>query len=94
MPYRLWLEDIVIILSVLSNLFTTSSQNGIILSQSEKVIASRGKLNYLTLANDSTPLNRAFFVRDIRTPKEFADFVLFNLKILFLLIKSTNLSQW
>lgn len=48
---------------------------GIILSQSEKVIASRGKLNYLTLANDSTPLNRAFFVRDIRTPKEFADFV-------------------
>ncbi len=48
---------------------------GIIFSQSEKVIASRGKLNYLTLANDSTPLNRAFFVRDIRTPKEFADFV-------------------
>ncbi|WP_118861000.1 host cell division inhibitor Icd-like protein [Haemophilus haemolyticus] len=75
MPYRLWLEDILIILPVLSNLFTTSSQNGIILSQSEKVIASRGKLNYLTLANDSTPLNRAFFVRDIRTPKEFADFV-------------------
>lgn len=46
--------------------------------QSEKVIASRGKLNYLLLANDSTPLNRAFFVRDIRTPKEYADFV-FNL---------------
>ena len=47
---------------------------GIIFSQSEKVIASRGKLN-LYKANDSTPLNRAFFVRDIRTPKEFADFV-------------------
>ena len=76
MPYRLWLEDILIILPVLSNLFTTSSQNGIISSQSEKVIASRGKLNYLTLANDSTPLNRAFFVRNIRTPKEYADFVL------------------
>ncbi|WP_256867604.1 host cell division inhibitor Icd-like protein, partial [Haemophilus quentini] len=45
-------------------------------SQSEKVIASRGKLNYLPEANDSTPLNRAFFVRNIRTPKEFADFVL------------------
>ena len=75
MPYRLWLADILIILPVLSNLFTTSSQNGIISPQSEKVIASRGKLNYLTLANDSTPLNRAFFVRDIRTPKEFADFV-------------------
>lgn len=42
--------------------------------------ASRGKLN-LYLANDSTPLNRAFFVRNIRTPQEFADFVLFNLKI-------------
>ena len=41
---------------------------------------SRGKLN-LYLANDSTPFNRAFFVRNIRTPKEFADFVLFNLKI-------------
>ncbi len=36
--------------------------------QSEKVIASRGKLN-LYKANDSTPLNRAFFVRDIRTPQ-------------------------
>ena len=41
---------------------------------------SRGKLN-LYLANDSTPFNRAFFVRNIRTPKEFADFVLSNLKI-------------
>ncbi|NYA46963.1 host cell division inhibitor Icd-like protein [Haemophilus haemolyticus] len=40
------------------------------------MIASRGKLNYLPEANDSTPLNRAFFVRNIRTPKEFADFVL------------------
>ena len=42
---------------------------------------SREKLNHLTLANDSTPFNRAFFVRNIRTPQEFADFVLFNLKI-------------
>ena len=42
---------------------------------------SREKLNHLTLANDSTPFNRAFFVRNIRTPKEFADFVLSNLKI-------------
>lgn len=42
--------------------------------------ASREKLNLL-LANDSTPFNRAFFVRNIRTPKEFADFVLSNLKI-------------
>lgn len=37
---------------------------------------SRGKLNYLSQANDSTPQNRAFFVRNIRTPKEYADFVL------------------
>ena len=42
---------------------------------------SREKLNYLSQANDSTPQNRAFFVRNIRTPQEFADFVLFNLKI-------------
>lgn len=42
---------------------------------------SRGKLNIKLQANDSTPFNRAFFVRNIRTPREFADFVLFNLKI-------------
>lgn len=58
----------------------TTVNFGIMNTQSEKVIASRGKLNYL-LANDSTPFNRAFFVRNIRTPKEFADFVLSNLKI-------------
>ena len=38
--------------------------------------ASRGKLNIKLQANDSTPFNRAFFVRNIRTPKEYADFVL------------------
>ena len=43
--------------------------------------ASRGKLNIKLQANDSTPFNRAFFVRNIRTPQEFADFILFNLKI-------------
>ena len=42
---------------------------------------SRGKLNIKLQANDSTPFNRAFFVRNIRTPQEFADFVLSNLKI-------------
>lgn len=53
----------------------TTVKFGIMNTQSEKVIASREKLNYL-LANDSTPQNRAFFVRNIRTPKEYADFVL------------------
>lgn len=57
--------------------------------QSEKVIASRGKLNYLPEANDSTPLNRAFFVRNIRTPKEFADFV-FNLNPIILSMVERN----
>ena len=89
MPYRLWLANILIILPVLSNLFTTSSQNGIISSQSEKVIASRGKLNYLHMANDSTPQNRAFFVRNIRTPKEYADFV-FNLNPIILSMVERN----
>ena len=56
----------------------TTVNFGIMNTQSEKVIASRGKLNYLHMANNSTPFNRAFFVRDIRTPKEYADFV-FNL---------------
>ena len=54
----------------------TTVNFGIMNTQSEKVIASRGKLNYLHQANDSTPKNRAFFVRNIRTPKEYADFVL------------------
>ncbi len=62
---------------------------GIIFSQSEKVIASREKLNYLLLANDSTPLDRAFFVRDIRTPKEYADFV-FNLNPIILSMVERN----
>ena len=62
---------------------------GIIFSQSEKVIASRGKLNYLQLANDSTPLDRAFFVRNIRTPKEYADFV-FNLNPIILSMVERN----
>lgn len=65
------------------------SQNGIISPQSEKVIASRGKLNYLHMANDSTPQNRAFFVRNIRTPKEYADFV-FNLNPIILSMVERN----
>ena len=61
---------------------------GIIFSQSEKVIASREKLN-LYKANDSTPQNRAFFVRNIRTPKEYADFV-FNLNPIILSMVERN----
>ncbi|TYA40399.1 hypothetical protein FXB67_09835 [Aggregatibacter actinomycetemcomitans] len=53
-----------------------------IFTQSQKTIASREKLNIKLLANDSTPFNRAFFVRNIRTPQEFADFVLSNLKFI------------
>lgn len=73
MPYRLWLADILIILPVLSNLFTTSSQDGIISLQSKKTIAEPGNSTYLQLAQ-STP-KACFFMRNIRTPKEFADFV-------------------
>ena len=50
------------------NTLQSAVKFGIIFSQSEKVIASREKLN-LYKANDSTPQNRAFFVRDIRTPQ-------------------------
>ena len=49
---------------------------GIISAQSQKTIASREKLNIKLMANDSTPLNRAFFVRNNRTSKENAVFVL------------------
>ena len=50
--------------------------------------ASREKLN-LYKANDSTPQNRAFFVRNIRTPKEYADFV-FNLNPIILSMVERN----
>ena len=62
---------------------------GIIPGQSQKTIVSRDKLNYLLLANDSTPFNRAFFVRNIRTPKEYADFV-FNLNPIILSMVERN----
>ena len=61
---------------------------GIIPAQSQKTTASRDKLN-LYKANDSTPLNRAFFVRNIRTPKEYADFV-FNLNPIILSMVERN----
>ena len=53
------------------NTLQSAVKFGIIFLQSEKVIASRGKLN-LYKANDSTPLNRAFFVRNIRTVESLA----------------------
>ena len=71
------------------NTLQSAVKFGIIFLQSEKVIASRGKLNYLPEANDSTPLNRAFFVRNIRTPKEYADFV-FNLNPIILSMVERN----
>ena len=48
--------------------------------QSQKTIAEPQNSTYLQLAH-STP-EACFFMRNIRTPKEFADFVLFNLIIL------------
>ncbi|MEY8873267.1 host cell division inhibitor Icd-like protein [Haemophilus sp. SZY H52] len=81
MPYRLWLANILIILPVLSNLFTTSSQNGIISLQSQKTIAEPANSTYLHTAQ-STP-KACFFMRNIRTPKEYADFV-FNLNPIIL----------
>ena len=52
---------------------------GMILLQSQKTIVSRGKLNLLQA--HSTP-KACFFMRNIRTSQELADFVLFNLMIL------------
>ena len=72
-----------------SNPLQSAVKFGIISPQSEKVIASRGKLNYLHMANDSTPLDRAFFVRNIRTPQEYADFV-FNLNPIILSMVERN----
>ncbi|WP_227658834.1 host cell division inhibitor Icd-like protein [Aggregatibacter actinomycetemcomitans] len=63
----------------LRNCFTTRSCFANIPTQSQKTIASREKLNLYKA--HSTP-KACFFMRNIRTPKEFADFVLFNLMIL------------
>ena len=52
---------------------------GIIFVQSQKTIAEPGNSTYLHTAQ-SMP-KACFFMRNIRTPKEFADFVLSNLKI-------------
>ena len=82
--YKTILSEIFI-----KNTLQSAVKFGIIFSQSEKVIASREKLNYLPEANDSTPLNRAFFVRNIRTPKEYADFV-FNLNPIILSMVERN----
>ena len=81
--YKTILSEIFI-----KNTLQSAVKFGIIFSQSEKVIASRGKLN-LIKANDSTPQNRAFFVRNIRTPKEYADFV-FNLNPIILSMVERN----
>ncbi len=40
------------------------------LDVSAKSLAERGNSNNKTLADSSTPFNRAFFVREFRTPKE------------------------
>ncbi|MGY4677738.1 host cell division inhibitor Icd-like protein [Pasteurella sp. P03HT] len=39
------------------------------LDVSAKSLTERGNSNYLLVANSSTPFNRAFFVREVRTPK-------------------------
>ena len=71
-----------------NNYFTKCGQICEYIHALAKSKASRGKLN-LYLANDSTPLNRAFFVRNIRTPKEYADFV-FNLNPIILSMVERN----
>ncbi|HHF4386972.1 host cell division inhibitor Icd-like protein [Haemophilus influenzae] len=60
-----------------------------VFAQSQKTTASREKLNYLHQANDSTPFNRAFFIRNIRTPQSNADFV-FNLNPIILSMVERN----
>ncbi|MFZ7224630.1 ash family protein, partial [Avibacterium avium] len=56
----------------LKNNFTTQPLADYALNTVAKSTVSRGKLNNVSLANSSTPLNRAFFVRNVRTPKENA----------------------
>ncbi|HHF1770258.1 TPA: hypothetical protein ACPJIH_000241 [Haemophilus influenzae] len=69
-----------------SNPLQSAVNFGIISLQSKKTIASRGKLNYLLLANDSTPLNRAFLFVTIAHLKK--------MRFLFYLFKIRSFSQW
>ena len=72
-----------------NNHFTKCSQICDYVHVLAKSKTSRGKLNIKLQANDSTPFNRAFFVRNIRTPKEYADFV-FNLNPIILSMVERN----
>lgn len=50
--------------------FTSGQKSAIFCNAQEKSCAEPGNSNDLQLADSSTPLNRAFFVRSTRTPKE------------------------
>ena len=83
------IDEIIFNLNNKKSALQSAVNFGIIPAQSQKTTASRDKLNYLSQANDSTPFNRAFFVRNIRTPKEYADFV-FNLNPIILSMVERN----
>ena len=72
-----------------NNYFTKCGQICEYIHTLAKSKVSREKLNIKLLANDSTPFNRAFFVRNILTPKEYADFV-FNLNPIILSMVERN----
>ena len=83
------IDEIIFNLNNKKSALQSAVNFGIIPAQSQKTTASRDKLNYLSQANDSTPFNRAFFVHNIRTPKEYADFV-FNLNPIILSMVERN----
>ncbi len=63
----------------ISKTFTKCGQFSTIFTHLKKTDASREKLNDLHMANSSTPLNRAFFIRNLRTSKENALSVLLSM---------------
>ncbi|WP_460036460.1 ash family protein [Mannheimia haemolytica] len=63
----------------LMDLLTKSARSPYSNSASAKSEASRRKLNFTQKANSSTPLNRAFFVRSIRTPQKSDLYRLFSM---------------
>lgn len=60
-------------------LLTTLNRSPYSNSAFAKSKASREKLNFTQKANSSTPLNRAFFVRSIRTPQKSDLYRLFSM---------------
>ncbi|MEG9487425.1 ash family protein [Mannheimia indoligenes] len=71
--------ELAIMQKILMDLLTKSARSPYSNSAFVKSKASREKLNFTKKANSSTPFNRAFFVRSVRTPQKSDVYRLFSM---------------